>query len=356
MSIVTVTGEVPREMLGVTSVHEHVLINVSKLFMEFDEASQNANKYKKVSIENLSILRSNPTALRDNLILDDEDLAEEELMKFKKAGGNTIVDVTNIGIGRDVKALYRISRATGVNIVAGSGYYIRITHPPGTHEKSIDEIKEEIITDLKYGVGETGIRAGVIGEVAFNWTLHPDEAKILTASAMAQRETGAGLQVHGWPWVKEKGDYTQLIEVLKLLLKNGADPAKICINHIDGPFGFDLESFRTVLNMGAFVEFDNFGHESYVRRDDRERFHSCRHGYDFQRVETIKSLIDDGYINQIMFTSDVCLKTLLCKYGGWGYGHILDNIIPMMFDYGITRQEVNHMLIDNTARFLDPDG
>ena len=54
---------------------------------------------------------------------------KDEILIFKGAGGDTIVDCTSIGLGRDVEALRKLSRYTGVNIIASSGYYYKDTHP-----------------------------------------------------------------------------------------------------------------------------------------------------------------------------------------------------------------------------------
>ena len=106
-----------------------------------------------------------PYAVKDNLVLDDICLAEEELKRFKRAGGNTIVDATLSGIGRDPEALGSISHGTGLNIVMGCGYYTADNHPPTLATKSAADIRDEMIDDLREGVEGTRIRAGVIGEI-----------------------------------------------------------------------------------------------------------------------------------------------------------------------------------------------
>ena len=67
----------------------------------------------------------------------------------------------------------------------------------------------------------------------------------------------------------------------------------------------------------------------------------------------MKLLIDGGYLSNILISCDVCLKTLLHRYGGWGYDHILTNIVPMMQDEGITEKQVVTLLRENPKRFLD---
>ena len=193
----TVLGLIEGNELGITLPHEHLFIDHAKAnFHEPDVASERALSYKPVSLGILSWLRYHLTANLDNLRLLDEQEAIDEAMLFKKAGGNTIVDLTNIGSGRDPKALARVSRATSLNIIMGSGYYMEASHPPDMSEKTEGEIAEEIVRDITVGVHDSGIRAGIIGEIGCSWPLQENEKKVLRATARAQQITGAPLNVH----------------------------------------------------------------------------------------------------------------------------------------------------------------
>ena len=85
---------------------------------------------------------------------------------FKEAGGDTVVEVSSRGLGRDVLGLKQIAESSGVNIIAGSGYYKVAGHPPDMAERSVEDVTAEIVRELESGIGDTGIRAGVIGEIA----------------------------------------------------------------------------------------------------------------------------------------------------------------------------------------------
>ena len=74
--------------------------------------------------------------------------------------------------------------------------------------------------------------------------------------------------------------------------------------------------------------------------------------HDTDRVKLLKKMIDDGYLAQILLSCDVCLKNLLHKYGGWGYDHLLTNVVPMMEDEGITSEQINTMLVENPKAWL----
>ena len=85
--LITVTGEISCDDIDIISPHEHVLIDIRNQFTEFEEITLKRQSEQKVTIEKLGALSRNPYALKDNLVMDDEDLAEKELMNFKKAGG-----------------------------------------------------------------------------------------------------------------------------------------------------------------------------------------------------------------------------------------------------------------------------
>ena len=84
-----------------------------------------------MSIEIIGELRMNPYMNRDNVSLDDVDLALSELKRYRALGGHTVVDATNIGIGRDPVKLARISRMSGLKIVMGTGFYLNTPIPNG---------------------------------------------------------------------------------------------------------------------------------------------------------------------------------------------------------------------------------
>ncbi len=148
-----------------------------------------------VSLANLAWVRRNYLSSLDNIVLDDEAVAIEEAALFKAAGGGTIVDAGSIGIRPDPLALRRISERDR----APRRRRDRLLHrgfPPADDGRrpSDDALTERIVRDLRDGIDDTGIRAGIIGEVGCSWPLHPDERRSLRAAARAQRETGAADQ------------------------------------------------------------------------------------------------------------------------------------------------------------------
>ena len=212
-------------------------------------------------------------------------------------------------------------------------------------EKSVEELAEQIITDLTVGIKNSGVRAGVIGELGTGKEIHPNEKKVLFAAAKAHHKTGAPIYVHIYPW-EGCGQ-----EVVSLFAKERIQMDKLVICHSD--LDLDMAYIKDVLSAGALLSFDNFGKQYYVIPEDRQGFWGGTYSSDKERVKALKVLVDEGFEGQLLISSDVCLKTDLRHYGGWGYDHVLRNIVPMMIEEGIDRTTVDLFLRENPKKLLD---
>jgi phosphotriesterase-related protein len=339
----TVLGLVDPESLGITLPHEHLLCDLSSYFIEPTEASRKGLAYQPVTLENLSWIRRQYFKNKDNLQFNDKNLAIKEALLFKYAGGKTIVDLSNIGLGRDPQGLAYIARATGLNIIMGSGYYIGQTHPPELAHKSAEAIAEDIMQDIIVGVGDSGVASGIIGEIGCSDPLEKNERKVLQAAAIAQQRTGAAINVHPSPFSDNL-----VLETVKILRDAGADLNHTVISHVD-QWGYSPTTRRKIVDAGCYIEYDCFGFQA----DFEFSFGEWRTlPSDAQRVDDIKKLIDDGYLNRLLLSSDNCTKYRLVAYGGWGYAHILENILPFMNAKGISDEQIHTMLVENPKRVL----
>ena len=343
MKINTVTGEIDREQLGVVTTHEHILLDLTTFYEERPIKGVKNPAKQKVEMWNLGILSRDVYALRDNLLLTDKKVQTAEIARFRDAGGNTVVDATLDGIGRDPKALKKIAQKTGLNVIMGTGYYVGSSHPKELENMSEEQIAQTMIDELTIGVHGTNIKAGYIGEIGISEIFDDKERKVLRAAAIAQKKTGVAINIHINPQT------TNGLEASEILLNAGVNPNKICISHID--VTNNEEYIYELLRKGVYVEFDNFGKEYYINRDVRNSGygHFVR---DTERVKLLKKIIDDGYLKQILLSCDVCLKNLLHKYGGWGYDHVLTNIVPMMKEEGISQEQIDILLTLNPADWL----
>lgn len=199
MEVSTVLGKISVDSLGLISPHEHILLdawsNMKNYLPEIKEVTKKNLFRQKVTMSVLGELKLNALAVLDNVILSDVDVAIKELIEFKKFGGDTIVDQTNENMGRDVIALKNISRITGLNIIVSTGFYLDANHPDYVEQKNEEELAQIMVKEIKEGIDDTGIRAGIIGEIGVSRGILPDEKKVLKAAALAQKETGVPLSV-----------------------------------------------------------------------------------------------------------------------------------------------------------------
>ena len=321
MKLNSVCGELSREQLGTVTTHEHVMLDLTAFYQELPVPGIEDPATQKVEMWNLGILSRDCYALKDNLRLDDEEVQAEELARFREAGGDTVVDASLPGIGRDPEALRRISEQTGLNIIMGTGFYVGETHPKALDSMTDRQIADLMVRELTEGVDGTDIKAGYIGEIGISEIFDDKERRVLRAAAIAQKDTGVAINVHINPWTING------LEAADILLKAGTPADRICISHIDVE---DREDYvLALLEKGVYVEFDNFGKEYYIRREVRNSGYGC-FVHDTERVTFLKKLIDKGYLSQILLSCDLCLKNLMHKYGGCGYDHVLTTIVPMM--------------------------
>lgn len=331
--IQTITGSVSAGAQGITLMHEHIFMDLRHKFSGTGLHQED----RPVTRENAAMLRQNHRLLRDNLYLGDEQTAREELARFVQAGGKTIVEMSCHGMGTNLEALVRISKEMGIYIVKGTGLYTQATFPAWAETMSRETMAALYIHDLTEGIGETGIRAGILGEIGTSAEITPGEWNSLSAAACAQKATGAAISVHIDPW-KENG-----VEVARFLEKQGANLTRVVIGHTDCVL--NKAYLHALLRMGCVVELDNFG-----KRYGTPGLHFDT---DEQRIACVCDLIAEGWERQIVFSTDICLKTDLHQYGGGGYGHIPQSILPALRKAGISDEAIRCIMVDTPARILD---
>ena len=337
--IQSVTGPLAPQDLGVTLMHEHLLLDARLSWQEPDEASLIELAHRPVSPDILYLLRHNPFMNLDNCSLFDEEVATEEVAQFRDLGGRTVVDATCRAIGRDPAALRRIAIRTGLNIIMGTGYYLERTHPPQVSEASVEELEQEMVADLTQGVGETGIRAGFIGEIGTGSHITPQEEKVLRTAARAQAETNVALMVHldGWQRWGHK--------VLDLIEEEGGDLSRTILCHMNPSYG-DVDYQTSLADRGAYLEYDMIGLDYYFASQNAQS------PSDEENAKAIRHLIQLGYTEKLLLSQDVFLKMMLTRYGGNGYAHINRHFLPRLRRHGMSEEAIQTMMVENPARVL----
>jgi phosphotriesterase-related protein len=334
----TVLGDIPPAALGRTLIHEHLISTLAVYWLP-DAAPDLASV--RVTLDTLNKVRLHAFSVRDNLVLDSIDQSAAELATFRAVGGSAVVDVTSIGIGRDIRATQMVARKSGVQVVAGCGYYIGSTHPRGLAQRTEQSIADEMIEELTVGIDGTGIRAGIIGEIGVgSFPMISGERHVLRAAARAQAATGAAIVVHPAP------GSDSAFEIVRVLDRAGARLDKVVMSHLEERFRDDRALYRRMARTGVRFGFDTFGREIYY--DGRKR----QHPSDTQRIAVVCDLLDLDLGDRITLAQDICLKHELAGFGGQGYAHVLENIVPRMVLAGIPEAAIERMLVETPARLL----
>lgn len=270
----------------------------------------------------------------------DEPLILGELGKFRAAGGSGLADLTLPGVGRDPAWLRRLAEASGLHLVMGCGWYRTAYYPPESliDRRSVDDLADELVGEFVNGVGDSGVRPGIIGEIGTDkpW-VSPSEERVHRAVARAARRTGMAISTHAV--MSAVG-----LDQLRIFEEEGADLSRVVIGHVDSyPL---LEHCLEVLRRGANLEFDFLG-MSFTPTE--------RHG-EGRIVELVCELIARGHADRILLSQDVCHDSQLTAYEGNGYVYLAEAFLPRLRSAGVTAAEIETMTVDNPRRLLTIGG
>ena len=325
MSIQTVNGIIADNDCKMVLSHEHLFIDLS------NQAAPEASLHPVTAADRAQLM-CDPYAIKDNLLINDFAAAKKECEALVSAGCNLVVDCTTSEIGRNPALLKQLSDTSGINIVMGCGFYTGDTHTEAFNSVSVDEAVENLLAEITGGVN--GIKPGVIGEIGTSAEILPGEYKALQIAAKAHLASGLAVQIHIYPW-SQNG-----LEAAGILLKSGVAPEKIVICHSD--VELNTEYIFKLLKLGVYVEFDNFGKEFTPAEGG---FSAGRFALDKERCRVAAEIIRQNYGGQLLLTNDICLKCMLAEFGGAGYRHIFDNIVPMLTDEGVEKEYIQEIIL-----------
>ncbi len=298
----TVNGDISKDKLGVTMAHEHFIVDLDRV--------------RKDGVSKIETV----------------DEVVPEIKKMMELGVNSAFEVTTNDMGRDPLKLKEISDITGLNIVCSTGFYLSEYHPDKLNDMTKEEIADIYIKDLMEGIDNTGIKAGLIGEIASNKTAFiGNEKKILEAAGIASVKTGSAVSTH-------TGKFTAM-ETIDILLNEGVNPDKVIIGHQD--LIDDTNYHVSLLQRGINIGFDTCGKSAYVK--------------DEVRALNIMKLIEKGYGDHIVLSNDVSRRTYFTSYNQNGYLSVMNIVVPLLKEYGIKEADLHKLLVDNPSRIVDND-
>ena len=315
----TVLGPISSGELGLTLIHEHL-----SLCYPGWECDALAVPYDREAIATACV---------------------EALEEAKAHGLKTLVEASPNDLNRDVELDRMVSQRSGINIICATGLYMEAMGKPAYFKfrsqvfDTATEIYETFMKEITQGIGDTGVKAGVIKVATGQGEISAYEEMVLKAAAKAQKETGVPIITH-----TEAG--TMGPEQAALLIAEGADPRRIMIGHIGG--NANLQYHTSVLEQGVYIAFDRLGIDFLFP--------------DTLRKACIIGLLGIGYANRIMLSHDYSpywlgrptelpdfVKPLLAN---WSYAHVFKNIIPALKQAGVSDDKIDTMMVDNPRRLF----
>jgi phosphotriesterase-related protein len=322
-TIQTVTGPIEADQLGATLMHEHLVVGF---------AGWEADTIR-------------PGPRRSEVIARCVD----RIAQLQERGVRSLLDPCPNDLGRDVELSAEVASRTGFHIVCATGLYTEHLGGAGYwHQRAlfgpvVDAMAELFIRELTVGIGDTGIKAGVIKVASSANQITDYERTVLRAAARASLETGAPITTH-----TDRG--TMGDEQQAELVKLGVPPHRIIIGHSCGTA--DHAYHMRIVDGGSYVGFDRFG-INVLFPDDK-------------RIESLVALLAKRKERQIVLSHDSvwcwrgepvpsALAHLLDDGVVFNPTHIHDHIIPRLLDAGATRQQIHTMLVDNPRRYFSDE-
>jgi phosphotriesterase-related protein len=342
--VMTVRGPVEPGELGPTLTHEHVFWDAREGWDPSELADPEVGSLP-FEARFGGLARWNGSAFRDDLHQSPDteyDMVAEEVREFVRAGGGCIVEMSNVGLKPSPAGLRRLSEDLGVHIVEGCGVYVHATHPGWIEDASIDQIQASLLDEIENGIGGSGIRPGIIGEIGTSETLYPCEQRILLATARAATSAYMPVNLHAHPPA-----LPELMKILDLLESEGHDLRRTSISHLDEiP---DIDYHVKTLERGVITGFDSFGQDGYFTPTWKSRS-------DLAKMTTMVRLINLGFEDQLVMSQDMGKKHYLLRFGGMGYDHVMRRIVPRLREsFGVGDDVIRKLLVDNPRRLLARD-
>ncbi|MBI3327900.1 MAG: phosphotriesterase [Nitrospinae bacterium] len=309
----TVLGLVPVDQLGVTLMHEHLLIGWPGWV--FDPIV----RFERVRVTNQLV---------------------ERMQELKALGVSTVVDPCPIELGRNPEVAAEVADRAEINIICATGLYTnRLGIPVYFRQRTVDEIAEIFVKEVTEGIGSSGIRAGLIKCATGLNEITRHEEKCLRAAGRAHKATGAPVLTH-------TEAATMGLEQLDILASEGVNVQHVVIGHCCGTS--NLAYHVSLLDRGAFIGFDRFGLESIFP--------------DRLRIASLVGLLAIGYADRIVLSHDAVgcflgrsvFRTPESQQGmtKWNYTHLLKEVIPTLHKVGISEAQVQMMLVENPRRYF----
>jgi phosphotriesterase-related protein len=264
-----------------------------------------------------------------------------ELSAARNEGVDTIVDVTTMDLGRDIRLIEEVSRRSGVNVVVATGTWLDI--PRVFWSARPDMIAPLYIREIEVGIEGTGIKAGIIKVANDSAGVTEQGEIVLRAAARAQKQTGVPITTHtGAP--QRVGE-----QQVRIFEDEGVNLSRVCIGHSNNTK--DVEYLLGLLKKGVWLGLDSYPGGRGEGSPNWE-----------QRTEILKKLIDAGYVDRIMLSHDWSVSLHMVRkemqeererYNPDAYLFVTRRVLPRLRELGVAEDDIHKVMVDNPRRFFE---
>jgi phosphotriesterase-related protein len=322
MTVETVRGAVDTAQLGETLMHEHVFVIDTEIALNYPEE------------------------------WGDEEArvagAVARLNELKARGVGTIVDLTVIGCGRYLPRLQRVAAQTELNIIVATGIYTYNDVPhyfmfrgPGTVLGGPELMVDMFVRDIERGIGETGVKAGILKCATDVHGVTPGINRILRATAQAHRQTGVPISTHTFAR-KRVG-----LDQQRIFREEGVDLTRVIIGHSGDTD--ELDYLEALIGNGSYIGMDRFGIDTFLPFE--------------ARVKTVAEMCARGHAGRMVLSHDAaCFMHWLPEQltpqilPRWHYMHIHNDVLPALRAAGVSEADIRTMLVDNPREIFERRG
>lgn len=318
-TVQTVLGDISTDQLGFTLMHEHLVSSATGIPENFSQLYPD-NYY--------------------NLVLKD-------LLDMKGSGIHTVIDATAFDLGRDVRALKRLSEDSGLNIVATTGFFLEPNPMLGSY--SADRFASLFIDELTKGIAGTGIKAGIIKTAMDKEGPTPGREIIHHAVGIASNATGFPIMLHSYPQA-EMGRHQ-----IRILRDENVNLERVKIDHCCETT--DIDYLCWIADQGCWLGVDRLPLVSMIGQYAVSTA---------QRIKTIKKLIDAGLSDRMLFSHDFISfstffyylpneleKEHIEKINPYRFRFLQEVVFKELEKMGIREDKLIQMCIDNPKRFFE---
>lgn len=342
-SVETVLGKRNANQLGRTLTHEHLSMNYEMFYIR---PPDHLKRFLdgKIELQNVGVLKQYPYSSPYNLIYNDtctEDAVLEDVKLYKEFGGGTIVENSNHGLQRNIPFMRKVSQVTGINVIAGTGYYIGATQ--NNEDLSKENMYNVILKEMTIGCEEyPDVKAGFIGEVGSIWPITPFEKRSIQATGEVQEQLKCPVSFH------PGRDSAAPLEIMRIYQEAGGNAKKAILSHLDRTILIPEDLLEFADEVDCYCQFDLFGYESsFYQLNPQVDMIS-----DAQRIDNVNYFRHEQKLHRVLLSHDIHTKHRLMKFGGHGFSYILNNIVPRMELKNYTSDEIDTITIHNPRTWL----